>query len=336
LGGLISIGKYFQFVSVVPASIIVLSLYALIAGGAPRSAPQLSIAAERLSDLGLEGTAVLAIAIVTVGMLMHPFQYAMTQALEGYWGSSRFGIAAMNSRATVHLGRIKGLETNKLVYGIGIGAEVRASGYADSRASHNTGDHAAGVSTEPRDGDSASRVADEPATSRSNPETRRYEVALNQINKALDRYPHRPDRTMPTMLGNTLRRMEDKVGEPYGLDGIAAFPYLMLVGDDKTVDMVDDAGTDMDLAVRFVFTWLFLGVSSFALLWPYGPWLAVPLAFYCLAWLSYRGAAAAAAEYVSAVRLLFDLNHWRLSAISAENLLGEDAARRITRLATRF
>jgi hypothetical protein len=115
-------------------------------------------------------------------------------------------------------------------------------------------------------------------------------LAAEEAETAASRYPAEPDRVMPTRLGNTLRRYEDLAGRPYGLEALAVIPHLMDIAEAEQVAHVDDARTELDLAVRVVVSWLLVAATGFGLLWPYGSWLALPIAAYGLAWLSYRAA----------------------------------------------
>jgi len=100
------------------------------------------------------------------------------------------------------------------------------------------------------------------------------------------------------------------------LEALDAVPRLMAVAPTEQVAHVNDARSDLDLAVRFVVAWLLVAVVTFVLLWPYGPWLLIPMAAYALAWISYRGAVHAANEYGLSLQVLVDVNHDLL--ISAE------------------
>jgi hypothetical protein len=143
--------------------------------------------------------------------------------------------------------------------------------------------------------------------------------------KALERYPSTIESTMPTMLGNTLRRHEQMAGRPYGFWAPTVVPHLMFVADRQLIDYVDDTRSGMDLSVRFVVAWLEVAVITFLLLWPYGPWLALPLAAYGMAWISYRGAVRSAEDYGVALLLLLDFGHGKLHDYFAHLVANQDA-----------
>jgi hypothetical protein len=286
MGGLAQIGRYFQLVSIIPASVVVLATVALTSAGAPGTEPtahRLTLAVDRLT---LQGSVCLALAIVVVGMTMHPFQRAATQVLEGYWGPSRIGRLMMFSRARIHADRRRRLSTraekarrsvdylNRLAEGVSGRNQVRHLELLRLQA----------------------------------------EIDFQELETASRRYPDQ-ERVMPTRLGNTLRRYEDRLGSPfgYGTGGSAVIPHLLRIADSDHVAQVHDSRLDLDLAVRFSISWLLLAVVTFVLLWPYDFWLILPIIAYGLAWVSYRAACHAAEEYGSSLLVLFDLNHHLLA-----------------------
>lgn len=282
LGGLAQVGKYFQLISIVPAAVVVVTIFALVAGGAPTRRPTWDAIGERAAGIDLATASALALAILTLGMLLHPLQFAFTRLLEGYWGHSYLGRFAMFSKASIHLERRRRwLREMRLA--------DRATTTADNRLRDPHG-----LTLEEFVGAERSRLAG----------------ALNYeaFSTAAGRYPE-THRLRPTRLGNTLRLYEDIAGRPYGLDALAVVPHLMWLAPADHIANVDDARSDLDLAVRFVCSWLLLAVSSFVLLWPYGVWLLVPLTAYGLAWVSYAAAVQSADEYGGALLVLVDLNH---------------------------
>ena len=103
LNGLGQFGRYFQLVAVVPSAVLVVPLAILIVGGAPTERPTTTRAAKVISEQGLRGAALILLGIVIVGQVIHPFQFAATQFLEGRWGVSHFARTAIQSRARLHL-----------------------------------------------------------------------------------------------------------------------------------------------------------------------------------------------------------------------------------------
>jgi hypothetical protein len=301
LGGLAEVGKYFRLISVLPATLVVFSIYALIAGGAPGQQPSWGAIADAIQGLDLGGATALAFTVLIVGMMIHPLQFPATQVLEGYWGPSTLARTAMFSRALLHF----------------------------ERRSHYT-----------KQADSARRrlradldtLKGPPPIAQIEPiqaRAMRFHLEAIAFNTGADRYPVDPHKVMPTSLGNMLRRYEDLAGKPYGRNAIEVTPHLMTLVHREHSAYVDDARTALDLAVRLVISWLIVATTSFLLVWPYGAWNMVPISAYALAWLSYRSAVHAAEEYGSALMVLFDLNHKLLDEYLPKAPLNEVAAESI-------
>jgi hypothetical protein len=306
-GGLAELGKYFQAISIAPSAVVVLGLYSLFAAGAPRRAPSWSAMVASTSHLRIVEVGALAILIVIVGMTLHPFQRAATQLLEGYWGPTRVGRTAMFSRGRIHLARRLHYTTQAAIF------QGDAEYWATIR---NT----ASLSDTIRDA-----------------ELRHLRAAIDAeaFSVAVERYPTDIHRLRPTRLGNILRRYEDLAGAPYELEAITVTPHLMVTGPPAETQMVDDAGTELDLCVRFVVCWLLFATVSFFLLWPYGIWLLIPLISYSLAWLSYRAAVHAGEEYGITLCALFDLNHSALGERFQLDAFGNTARRDVHRAISR-
>jgi hypothetical protein len=117
---------------------------------------------------------------------------------------------------------------------------------------------------------------------------------------------------MPTRLGNVLRHAERLAGDRYGLTAIEVIPRLYPLMPPTMTRVVDDARTELDIAVSFIFVWLTATTVSFVILAPHGPWLVVPLLTYGLAWLSYRGAISAARYYGATIVWAIDLYRFAL------------------------
>lgn len=256
--------------------------------------------ASNIGTTGLAEAGVLGLVILVVGMMMHPFQFAATQILEGYWGPSAVARFAMFSRASIHAERRR-----KFLAGLAQ-AKVDAE-LAD--ASFETSYHLAAV-----------RAA----------EAKLLQASLDYtaFEAAADRYPEVGERIMPTRLGNILRRHEDLAGRSQGVEALDAVPRLMAVAPAEQIAHVNDARTDLDLAVRLVVSWLLLAVLSFLLLMSHGPWLVVPLGSYALAWASYRGAVHAADEYGSALYVLIDVNHELIKPTTGQLIVASQFSQR--------
>jgi hypothetical protein len=141
------------------------------------------------------------------------------------------------------------------------------------------------------------------------------EAALAQVGTELQRrqlFPEREDDLLPTRLGNALRAGERRAGSAYGLDAVVVWPRLYPLLPDAVRGLVDDRRDQLDLAVRLTFVFLVAAVVSFGLLLSHGAWLLVPLGCLVGAWLSYRGAIAAAVAYGEQLRAAIDLHRFDL------------------------
>lgn len=288
LAGFVQLGKYFQLVSIVPAGVVVLATYSVVAAGAPMQAPDPATLASTIRDINLAIAAGLASSVLILAMMMHPFQFAWTQALEGYWGPSSVGQEAMLSRARIHLDRRRRL----------------AKAAAKARLESQT---AAGAVRNSRT-DLELHIAEVHLL--------RASIRRQEALRALDRYPSKPARTMPTGMGNRLRHYEDLAGERYGIKAVSLIPHLLGAAPDQHAARVDDARVDLDLAVRFTVAWLLTAVLTFSLLVTHGAWLIIPLGAYGLAWVSYRGAVRAADDYGHALIVFVDMNHGLLQDLN--------------------
>jgi len=137
------------------------------------------------------GTAVVSVfALFVFGVLLLPFQIALVQLLEGYWGQ---GI----------LGRTLGglaVERHRRRY-------TTASVLRITKAPEPPGHTFAQIAKLARDQAAAARRKS------------RAEALLKQ-------FPLDPDLLMPTMLGNVLRNGEDYAGSRYGLDALTVYPRM--------------------------------------------------------------------------------------------------------------
>jgi len=129
---------------------------------------------------------------------------------------------------------------------------------------------------------------------------------------ARSRFPVAARRTMPTRLGNVLRRYEDSAGRQYGLDILRIAPHLNLVADKEHRAYVDDCRQGLDLGVRLCVLFAIATALSLVSLASDGAWLLLSLAPYCVSYLAYRGAVSSAEAYGTALSTLIDLNRFAL------------------------
>jgi hypothetical protein len=281
--------RYFGVVNTASSTTLVVFTIGLLASGALQGQPELSALAASLTDTSLADVGLLALATIVVSLLLHPFQYALVQALEGYWGPRRWAIAAMDTWAQNHVRRHIQLSAQKA-------QAVAALGRIETV--RNTLDHLAPI---PKGLD----------ITRLDSQRRRILYKQQETQRLLDKYPSR-QRIMPTTLGNRLRQAEDQAGRAWGLDAIAVLPHLNLLAEEPEKEYMEATVSDLDASVRFCLVWSIATVIGVVLLWSDGWWLLLPLATYVLAHLSYRGATVSAGEHGAAITSLVDLTRFTL------------------------
>src|SRR5689334_13071284 len=95
-----SIGRYFTVISLVPSLLFVLYVYALFAAGAWSGDFKPIKALHAFESLSIGGIVALIAAALLLGLTLHPFQFPMTQLLEGYWGATGIGLGLAYQRIT--------------------------------------------------------------------------------------------------------------------------------------------------------------------------------------------------------------------------------------------
>jgi len=130
--------------------------------------------------------------------------------------------------------------------------------------------------------------------------------------KARERYPESASRAMPTALGNALRREEDRIGAQYGLESLVVAGHLAFVLPGRQSEHLDDARQQLDTAVRLCASGLVAFAATAGWLLVSGWSLLLALAPLGFAFISYRGAIAAAQEYMYTFSVLLDLNRFHL------------------------
>jgi hypothetical protein len=153
------------------------------------------------------------------------------------------------------------------------------------------------------------RAAEPSSTEPSREEEARLAAAAWELRQ---RYP--PEGLeLPTALGNVLRAAEDRAGRRYGLDAVVAWPRLYPLLSPELRAVIDDQRDQLDIAARLCAVFAACAAIALVLLAPHGGlWLLVVPAWLGLAWLSYRGAVAAAVAYGSGLETAFDLHRFDL------------------------
>lgn len=123
---------------------------------------------------------------------------------------------------------------------------------------------------------------------------------------------------LPTALGNILRGMEERAGQPYALDVVHWWPRLYLTLSEDVVKKVDNYRNQLDTACRLCIACGLAAIVTAVLLIQSGIWLGVPASFALLAVLAYRAALHAAMSYGVAVCATVDI--FRLKLLQAAKI----------------
>lgn len=296
------IGRYFSVVSVVPGLLLIVNLCFILGATRQQAGVDLSQGWNTLANLGISAWIGIVGAAVVVGLLLHPFQYALTQFYEGYWGPRRASVALATKRILAHRSQAAQLEEAAALLSRTWISQSHRSRPAWFRTKYR-GAHNAAV---------RSQLALERLHAPEMDFLIPKYVESETYFKALVRYPDNHGRMMPTRLGNVLRRHEDRIGSVYGLDAVLVAPFLSQVAREKDLDRVSDEGEQMDLALRLCFVFFVTTGAYTFLLAGRGLWVAAALVPYGCAYLAYRGACVAAENYMVAVGVMIHLNRFLL------------------------
>lgn len=270
-----SIGRYFSVISVVPSSLYVIFVYALVTSGSLQHSPNWSHAFNSLEKLGLGGVTLLAFLSVALGVIIHPAQFAIVQFFEGYWGNTRVAQAVRVQRILRYQQLCVKLRSERIRTKSSL-SQLQKSG------------------------------TDAPAN-RVGPLS-----VLSEASRVRDNFPRAIDNVMPTRLGNVLRRAESQAGSQYGLDALVAVPHILMVAPASHAEYVNDQRSQLDLAVRMTFMSALASATAVLFLWHCRFWLFIAVIPYALAYLSYRGSVVAAGHYGSALDTLINLDRFAL------------------------
>lgn len=299
LGAGARVGRYFNVVSLVPSLVFVAYVTALLRAGAWSGPFEMGVLVDALRATDAGDLAALATASLALGIVMHPFQFAMIQALEGYWGPSRLADRLAEHRTRGHRDTLLDLLDRKESQDAAL-VRMALAGQDQAGMDRLTADPV--------------RLANLLNTFQDSPDG---DVSLGAIvrqesaARAIDAYP-RPRRVRPTRLGNALRVYEDTAGGPYGLRVIPIAPHLSLTADPEHVAYQSDARQELDLAVRVCVLAAVATALTAVLLSDDRAWVLLALGPYAVAYLAYRGAVSAAHGYGTALRTVLDLNRFAL------------------------
>jgi hypothetical protein len=274
------VGRYFSMLNGL-SSVLAIGVPAIIIlSGAPQRTPDLAQGLSWIAQASVAELVVAGVLAWAIALILHPLQFAFTQLLEGYWGTSAWAIAAMTR------GIDRNLERWNRLSSLRDDSEERASRIDDRIAEFSN------VTNSKAYRDSTRPLIEERV---------RWIVAAQEARREGSRLPDRTEDIMPTRLGNVLRRHERLAGAPFGLEATAAAPYLAQLGSRNELQYLDDARSAMDLSVRMVLVWSMDAVLTAAVLWRYGTWMTVPVVCILCSWLSYYGAVANASRYGNAL-----------------------------------
>ena len=116
LGFTEELGLRFNLVSVLPFTILFLSVLSLYWSGAFFKPLDLELLAANFRSLDLQGGIFLAIGILVFSVLMQPFQLSLVKLLEGYWGTSPAGIYLTGLGVSRQRRRLKKIESHMSVH----------------------------------------------------------------------------------------------------------------------------------------------------------------------------------------------------------------------------
>ncbi len=291
LGTGASIGRYFSVVSVVPSVILVGWIYALVAAGALSDGPTLKqlvdnnpIAQPWYAAAALAG----AVGLAVVG---HPIQFALVQFFEGYWPDSRLARGIRTKMVMGHLRRVQ---------------------LAHSRLDEARRRRAA--LPQPDSGDLNEYLGPKGLTTHESAarELVDTQAVMDSWQRTAGAYPSNGLATLPTMLGNTLRKHELEAGAAFHLPILKWATHVSMVADPAHTRYVNDQRTQVDLAVRVSAFAYIAAAITFVLLWAKGWPVLLALVPYLAGYVAYRGAVVAANGYGAALRAWVDLNRFRV------------------------
>lgn len=227
----------------------------------------------RLSELGAVDLLVLGLVSFVLALALHPLQFTMVQLFEGYWGTSRLGLGLAQIRTVHHRRRRLRL--------------ARREWEADAKAPGAVSPYAGRAVVAAR-------------------------IESAESLRLLGSYPDDLELTLPTRLGNVLRRYESTVGAPYGMNAMQAIPRLAMVAADREYDYLQNQRFQLDLAVRTSVLGFAATLVTGVAMWRHGWWLLLALVPYAVGYLAYRGAIVIAHEYGTSAAVMMDLSRFAL------------------------
>lgn len=268
-------GARFTLTSVLPSFLLVSVVWVTARTGAYGNGP-VNLANAIPTDPQLGQVAALTIAVFVIAVVIQPFQIALVQMLEGYGWTGKMPTILIDLCTERHLRR-RDL------------ANVRRS-----------------MELEP----STRSLTDAIAYARRE---RRITHQKELAEARFARYP-KEKRVQPTMLGNVLRAGEDVAGERYGFDSVIAYPRMFPTVSAKLEGEITHQLRLIDTTSALSVAFAVAGLATTPMFRTVGWPLAVPIALFALAALSYHGALRAAGEHGTLLATAFDLHRFDIAA----------------------
>ena len=294
-------GARFSLINVFPGTLLVaIVLFTARSGAYETGEASIGAAIPTRDELTAGSALVVLFALFVIGVLIQPFQVALVQYLEGYWGNGALGRSFGAIAVELHRRRFR-----------------TAVVELDTR-------------TAPPSVADLARVA---AYARADVYVRRVRSRAASI---LRRYPTEPSRFMPTMLGNILRNAEDSAGSRYGLDAMTVFPRMYPTLSKPLAEAVSRQLDLITVTASMCVSFSLAAIATAPVLLRVDLWSVVPVAALLLGVLSYRGALHAAASHGTLFATTFDLHrfdmlralHYTLPTDAAkERLFNEELTR---------
>jgi len=300
-----AVGRYFSTVSVIPAALLVMYVWLLVAAGALSGEVDPAAALHAIRSLQLPDLVWFTAVSLLLALATHPLQFPVTQLLEGYWGAGRLGMWLTHRGVARHRARAMWAESLAT-------ACHRDFALLGSALFRREDAPASWDDLDP--GDQESREADARNLLETEDGSRVLHLHLRKeaAQKIRDTYPEELERCMPTRLGNVLRRSEDRAGKQYEINTIVVAPHLSLVADPAHYKYVRDRQKVMDLSISLCAIAALGCVLTALLLVDDGPWALVAFAPLAVAYVAYLGAVASARSYCVAIETVNDLSRFRL------------------------
>ncbi|MFC4907091.1 hypothetical protein [Actinomadura gamaensis] len=290
-----SFGARFNLVSAVPTAFLAGFVIALAWSGAPGTEPSWQHLLRTARNLTLGEAVLLVLLVLFASLFGQPLQRPLVRLLEGYW-AERPGLPVVLWRAARHCQYRRFVQLERI-----------ASPKADQEP-RPTGVDRAYLHHLRRNGQDDAEAAWFIKEWKAVGEERAFRAA----GWKRSRFP-RPERLLPTALGNALRAAEDSAAQRYGLDTVTMWPALHAVLAPQVREAVDDQRDQLDFAARLCAVLVLCALVAVCLLWGYWLDLGVLTGLALgAARVAYRAAVLAAEGYGVMIRMAFDLQRFDL------------------------